>query len=243
MHIPEPLKHCFARTLRIKACTGKSGSAFIMDHRKSQWIVTAKHIVDNLGHHDIQVHDQTGQELPGLGSRLPTMANDHETVAIFRFSTEHPDFEDPLEPYVADNLFATQDAYLLGFPDLGVGLAALHPTTPIVKKAIISGQAADKDDNVVWLLDGMATAGFSGGPLITQQESGGYGVFAVVSSYVPKPEDEDKESPPQDENARAEDATQEASGFVRGNSGLVIGYDIQLAVNAINQSLGGSPPE
>jgi hypothetical protein len=240
MEIPEPLSHCFARTLQIKTSAGLSGSSFIMNHWESQWLVTAKHIVGDLGHRDVQVYDQTGQQLPGLGARLPTMANDHETVAIFRFSTKHPDFEKPLEPYVADDVFATQDAYFLGFPDLGDGLAYLHPTTPIIKKATVSGQAADKDDNVVWLLDGMASGGFSGGPVIIhEQEPEGYRVLGVTSSYVPAYVLVTARRPSQ-----LGAALPAPNGpFVKTNMGLMIVFDIQLAIDAINQSLGGRPPE
>ena len=49
----------------------------------------------------------------------------------------------------------------------------------------MSGQVAHHDITA-WLLDGMSNHGFSGGPVIIQeQESEGYRVFGVVSSYVP----------------------------------------------------------
>jgi hypothetical protein len=40
---------------------------------------------------------------------------------------------------------------------------------PFIKKAIVSGQAAHHDITA-WLLDGMSNHGFSGGPVIIQEQ-------------------------------------------------------------------------
>jgi hypothetical protein len=231
MDIPQPLLHCYRRTLRIETPRGSS-SSFVMNHNGQQWLVTAAHVVDGIRTDDIEVHDQTGESHSGL-QRLPTMATSHEDVAVFRLWTKDADFGPPLEPHVPDDVFATQDAYFLGFPDLGDGLTYAHPTTPFIKIAIVSGQATDHDGTMVWLLDGIVSGGFSGGPLIIhEQESGGYRVFAVVCCYVsaklavlgpssiPTPESESESEP---------------RGFVQANSGLVIGFDIRHAVDAIDK--------
>jgi hypothetical protein len=190
-----------------------------MNHKGQLWLVTAKHVVDGIGKDDIEVHDQTGERHSGL-RRIPT-ATSHEDVAVFRLWTEDADFGPPLEPHVADDVFPTRDAYFLGFPDLSKGLTYAHPTTPFIKKAIVSGQAADRDGTIVWLLDGLVNHGFSGGPVIIhEQEPEGYRVFGVVSSYVPA--------------ELAVTAPSPSGSFVKTNSGLVIVFNIQHALDLID---------
>jgi hypothetical protein len=224
MDIPEPLLHCYARTLRIVTSKGYS-SSFVMNHKGRQWLVTASHVVDELGDNDvIEVHGQDGEKHSGL-ERLPRISA--ADVAVFRLWTEDADFGPPLEPYGADGVFATQDAYFLGFPDLGgdgFGLTYAD-STPFIKKASVSGQA-DYYGIKVWLLDGMNNHGFSGGPLIIhEQEPEGYRVFAVLCCYVP---------------AKLPVSPEGSGFFVETNAGLVIGFDIRHAVEAIDDWLSGS---
>jgi hypothetical protein len=115
---------------------------------------------------------------------------------------------------------------------------------PFIKKAIVSGQAAHHDITA-WLLDGMSNHGFSGGPVIIQeQESEGYRIFGVVSPYVPA-------------NVPVSPAIVEAAApgqvgvappspddpVFETNSGLMIAFDILHAVQTIDAWLGSHPPE
>ena len=85
-------------------------------------------------------------------------------------------------------MHATQDVYFLGFPgfDLpaGYGLTPLS-TTPLIKRAMVSGKANHYDIEV-WLLDGMANHGFSGGPVVKlDPNSKSYHVLGVITGYAP----------------------------------------------------------
>jgi|SRR5271166_940315 len=246
MEIPEPLKHCYARTLRIVTRDGTS-SSFIMNHKGQQWLVTANHVVEDRSGNEksFVVLDQNGDHHFGL-ERLQKISG--ADVAVFRLWAEDLYFGPPFERYGAHDVRVTQDLCFLGFPDLGnrrrYGLTNASPATPFIKKAIVSGQAAHHDITA-WLLDGMSNHGFSGGPVIIQeQESERYRVFGVVSSYVPA-------------NVPVCPATVEAADpgqvgvappspddpFFETNSGLMIVFDILHAVQTIDAWLGSQPPE
>jgi hypothetical protein len=177
MDVPEPLSHCYAHTLRIETRMGTC-SSFVMNHKAHQWLVTARHVVqDGIGNDKplkpFEVLDQYGEKHSGL-ERLE-MTNPVADVTVFRLWAEDVDFGPPLEPYGADDVRPTQDVSFLGFPDLGnpafYGLGYASMTTPFIKQATVSGQAEHRGINV-WLLNGMANHGFSGGPvIICEQES------------------------------------------------------------------------
>lgn len=246
MEIPEPLRHCYARTLRIVTRDGTS-SSFVMNHEGHQWLVTANHVVEDRSRNEksFVVLDQNGDHHFGL-ERLPRISG--ADVAVFRLWAEDLYFGPPFERYGADDVRVTQDLCFLGFPDLGnrrmYGLTYASPATPFIKKAIVSGQAAHHDITA-WLLDGISNHGFSGGPVIIQeQESERYRVFGVVSSYVPA-------------NVAVCPATVEAADpgqvgvapaspddpFFETNSGLMIVFDILHTVQTIDAWLGSQPPK
>lgn len=78
--------------------------------------------------------------------------------------------------------------YFLGFPGLGLSEAyGLKPslTTPLIKRAMVSGKANHYEIEV-WLLDGMANHGFSGGPvLILDPISLSYQALGLISGFAP----------------------------------------------------------
>ncbi|MDO3398675.1 serine protease [Mycolicibacterium neoaurum] len=235
-NLPEPLSHCYTRTVRIETSTGSTASGFVMTYMKREWLVTAKHVVKSSGNQQVKALDLHGTELPGL-KRLPEAVN-HLDVAVYRFSTEHSEFGASLEPQTNPPL-PSQDVFFLGFPGLGPGLVTAHPNVPFIKRAMVSGQAVDQEGTVVWLLDAVNSGGFSGGPLIASNENGKYSVFAVVSGYVPT------------ELAvlgvpylsASEEGGAGPRAFVKANSGLMFGFDISHATATIDQWLGSRPPE
>lgn len=102
---------------------------------------------------------------------------------------------------------------------------------------MLSGQAVDQDGTVVWLLDGVSSRGFSGGPLVAQEKNGNYSVFAVVCCYVPA--EQAVQGVPY---LSASDEAPGQRAFVKANPGLMIGYDISHATGAMDQRLGSRPP-
>ncbi len=251
MEIPEPLKHCYDRTLRIVTRDYGICSSFVMDYKDQRWLVTGIHCVEDRSGNPIpfEVLDQNGVDHSGLCERVPRIGL--ADVAVFCLRAEDLDFGPPLEPYSPHDMRVTQDLYFLGFPDLGpresYHLAYASPVTPFLKKAMVSGEAdypgePDLHNIKAWLLDGMSSGGFSGGPAIIQEPEG-YRAFGVTSSYVPA-------------NVRVTPAivglASRQAGvaplsphdrFYETNMGLMIVFDIRYAKEAIDAWLGSQPSE
>lgn len=235
------LSHCQRRTLRVETPGGGSASAFVLTRGDDEWLVTAGHVADRWSDGTIQVRDQDGEVLMGVGKRLPKVLKSHKDVAVFRFSGHHPDFGPPLRARTNVPPFA-QNAYFLGFPILGLGrrLTYAQKDVPFIKSAILAGRAKDEEGTEVWLLDGTNIPGFSGGPIVTcEKESEGFRALAVVSAYVPLSEDCDPEGRPP--GAPFDDCEPRPLG--KPTAGLAVGFDIQHALAAIDEKLGGSPLE
>lgn len=103
----------------------------------------------------------------------------------------------------------------------------------------MSGEADDKGLSV-WLLDGMANHGMSGGPaIICDQVSDEYRVFGVISSYVPAnapdtPGYRQGGSPPHVGAA----PPSSIDSYFETNSGLAIVYDVSHVIDVIDKSTG-----
>lgn len=193
MAIPDPLKHCYARTLRIENAMGQCSSSFVLSYAERQWLVTARHVVqeDSGELRTFEVLEADGTRHSGSDLERLAMTFPFADVTVFRLWTEDVSLEPPIEPYRGE-VHPTQPVYFLGFPDLGeplrYGLTYASQTTPFIKQAIVSGEAMHRSGLMrdIWLLDALAHHGFSGGPvLIPEPKCEDYLVLGVVSGYVP----------------------------------------------------------
>jgi len=134
------------------------------------------------------------------------------------------------------------DCEFLGFP-YGGGWRAHWATGqsvwyPYVKHCTVS---ASLEDTKIWVLDGINNVGFSGGPVLsgtgTQQN-----VFAVVSGYHTEPADvvdENTDVPPGPgaaPNSKPDKEKTEKKEIVNVNSGFIIAYSIDAAIDAIQKN-------
>lgn len=250
MNIPEPLSHCYASTLRIE--NPRPCSSFVMSYGGHQWLVTARHVVqeDSGEPKEFEVLEEGGIKHSGSELERLEMTIPFADVTVFRLWSEYLNAEPPLEPYGGGEVRATQHVYFLGFPDLGeplrYGVKYASETTPFIKQAIVSGEAKHRSGmtKTVWLLDASAPHGFSGGPvLVREPESDGYRVLGVMSGYVPSnvrvlP----GEVPPTPmQIGGAPPLPNDA--FSETNSGIAICFDIEHALADIDAYLSGQPPK
>jgi S1-C subfamily serine protease len=204
------------RTFRIK-CDAAIGTAFTVDADGKQYLLTAKHVVEHFG-------PDNSLEVFGNGkwSTVPATlvghADNQLDVSVLAPTTA---MSPPNLPVVvsSDGLAYGQDVYFLGFPygvlsEVILGEAG-HPL-PLVKKAILSTFAGS-----VYLLDGHNNPGFSGGPVIFGR--GGSlpnSAAAIVSGYRFDPEP-------------VLHGDTETALTIRSNTGIIIAYKIEIALDLI----------
>lgn len=171
------------RVFRIKY--GKAtGTAFTVDVDGKQYLVTARHIVDDVsGNATLGILSNT--EWIPLPTQLVGHADGETDITVLAANLRLTPPNLPMEASSAGLTYG-QDVFFLGFPYGIQGKVifgdAGYPL-PLVKKALVS--ALDGSGSV-FLLDGHNNPGFSGGPVVfappgTYQ----YKVAAVIGGYVP----------------------------------------------------------
>ncbi|GAB3239944.1 S1 family peptidase [Mycolicibacterium hippocampi] len=251
MEPPEAFSHCYARTLRIENENSGSCSGFILRYQRQDWLVTARHVVTEVvvpGHgrpitlrdRRFSVLDQSGFKHSGSDLEKLDMVDFRADVTVFRVWSQDINLGPPLLPFGGDDVRPTQDVYFLGFPGFDLPEAyGLTPssTTPLIKRAMVSGQA-DHYDIKVWLLDGMANHGFSGGPVVIfDSRSASYQALGVISSYAPANVRIIPELITPDPHRVGVSPLSPKDRFFETNSGIAACFDIKHAIADIDQYL------
>jgi len=245
-------------TVRVNAGTPNeaTATAFTIDVDGREYLVTAKHVVKGLRSRDkidIFMNNQwSSLEVSILRCDDPVdiavLIPPHQLTVNFELPSEN------------NNVYLGQEAYFLGFP-YGIqipatGINGPYPL-PIVKHGNISGilPISQESRSGLMLLDGYNNPGFSGGPIVYRDSNQGSFVFrlaGVVSGFRPEVapvmKEHDISSPDEaGQKAKAEPwrIVKRANGtyfeyvdngtYVALNTGIVIGYGIQPAVDLIHQ--------
>ena len=212
------------RTFKIEYEKGQ-GTCFTIDVDNRQYIVTARHAVESFtGQGTIRImHEEKSKDL-----QVKLIGHGEDDIDISVLSAEFlisPTL--PLTP-TADRLMFGQDVYFLGFPynlagdETGSWLNRNFPL-PFVKKAIVSQMSKTHI-----FLDGHNNPGFSGGPVIFNQDlkKENLSVAGVVSGYHYQKEPVYK--------------TKEQIGYYEYNTGIMVVYNIQHALDLIHQNPVGA---
>jgi len=225
-------RNILQRTFKIKF--GESiATCFTLDIENRQYIITARHVVQKIAEDDeIEIYQNSQwNKLPiklvGLGE------NDIDIAVIAPPQQLSPSL--PLISAMDEDLFLSQDIYFLGFPfglqiDLPTEINLSFPL-PLVKKGIISSFKWDNGKISYMLLDGHNNRGFSGGPVFSPlgngtQESKQVGVIGVISGYRLEWE----------ETFRGQTTESELIGYYRSNTGIILAYSINHAINIIHRN-------
>jgi hypothetical protein len=242
------------RVLMIKV--GDSiGSAFTIDVDGRQYLVTAKHVVSALkerGTVDVWVSDKW------TPLQMEVFRCDGSIDIAVLIPPVQLTVTFPLEPTMTGMRFA-QDVYFAGFPYGFYFTEAKNLTAapfPFLKKGIISAQVKDPHGEMAIYLDGHNNPGFSGGPIVYRDldhnEAWIFKVAGVVSGYQPeltpvlkpvkiKPHEDLSGVEPwrirvlDGQQVRYEDTDQ----MVSTNTGIVVGYSIDHAVDLIQKHPSG----
>jgi S1-C subfamily serine protease len=208
---------CHERTVRVNVPGGSFGSGVLIDVRDKQWLVTARHVIQDVDPGDIELVRREGKVKVRL-QRVPELKPKAD-VAIFQLDQRL--VSESLPVHLTDvGLVLGQDAYLLGFP-LGIGVSMSDEGFyPFVKRATVSTNIT-QDGVKIWLVDGINNEGMSGGPVVfCKVGTTDWHVLGVMAGHL-----------------REEISIKESDLKVEVNSGIVVVHDIGLAVSAIEAFL------
>ncbi len=212
------------RTFRIR-CGNSIGTAFTIDVDGKHYLVTARHVLENLASIGTLHIFGNGQWFP-----LPVTLVGHAPNAI-DISVLAPEqrLNPPDLPVQAScgGLTYGQEVYFLGFPYHFLGNVIFTEEgfpLPFVKRATMSCFSRD-----VYLLDGHNNPGFSGDPVIFGNPgTPPTNIAAVISGYEFVPE------PIFDGDAKTEFT-------YRYNTGIIVAYKIEHALAQIRANPIGIP--
>ena len=207
--------------IKYKASTG---TAFTVEVDNRQYLITAKHVVKGISKNDnINIfHDGRWKDL-----RVTTLScGNKETDILILVPPIQLSPAYDLIPSMG-NLILAQDVYFLGFPYMmfsdDSGINRKFPI-PFIKKGICSSMGKWDGANTMIYIDGHNNPGFSGGPIVFQDlTTKKLKVGGVVSGY--------KNHPDPVINRGID------TGLVAlSNSGIVVGYSIKPAIEAIKKN-------
>jgi hypothetical protein len=214
------------RTVLIRG-PQEQGTAFKIDHNGKLYLLTARHVTAGLPTEKptIQVR-QNGEwkDLHFLKLIFPE-SNDVD-IAVF---VSGEDVAKPFEITSEGSLHGVtmgQQLWFLGYPFLeGLQTKAPNFEAPFIKRGVMSALVSTDPKAVVFYIDGFNNKGFSGGPVVYFDFSEHrYRILAVVQGY-------------KNDQALALVNGQQVDTNILVNSGILVAYSIDHAVQAIDKEL------
>ena len=122
-----------------------------------------------------------------------------------------------------------QLVWFLGYPFGGIGSRWINGQAPFIKRGTMSAIVATNPDAVVLYIDGFNNPGFSGGPIVYWNfTTHAYGIIGVVMGY-------------KEDTAKVLVNGVHMDTQLLVNSGILIGYSIQHALQAIDKGQEKQP--
>ena len=162
----------------------KTGSAFTFDRGGKQYLVTARHVVEGIASSD-SIFIAQKKRWSIVDINVVGVGEGEADVAVLACQLQLSPTTHPLEPVGPQaQFFYGQQAYFLGFP-FGWDSGGEHMNNgmpiPFVKTGIISAFTLEDTPVQKIYLDAHVNEGFSGGPVVFDQN--GFHVAGVVVSY------------------------------------------------------------
>ncbi len=204
-----------------------TGSSFLINHNKNNYLVTAKHVLGNV--HDKQkLNFEFYQDSLWKKATGTVLLHANSTIDIAVIDLHDKTKRKNHVELTTTNIIYGDEGYFLGFPyglkiEDASGLNSGLPL-PLVKKAVLS--AIFNHDGITTLfLDGHNNPGFSGGPIIFKNTNNTkkykWNIIGVVSGYKS-----------QNNEAR----TPFGKFSYHENSGIMVGYGINHVMEIIKQN-------
>jgi hypothetical protein len=238
------------------------GTVFSLDVDKREYWITAKHVLTGAEHPPYGTIKSKSERLRILqGEQWLTVEfsvlDPGEDIDIVVLAPPHLLLSNPLAslPPSQNGVMMGGNCQFLGYP-YGEGWPVKFNEgtltwLPYVKNCGVS--ALPQGEKRYWTLDGINNVGFSGGP-VTYLTGPQQQVFAVVSGYLTEPADvitsplpgppappkppAPPQPPAQRKSSQAKSAKEQGKTkqLVNVNSGFIIAFDIQYAIDAIHKS-------
>jgi hypothetical protein len=233
-----PTNDVLFRVLMVQSQYGR-GTIFSLDVDQREYWITAKHVLTGAKHPPYGHVTEKAVSLrllnPGQSGEVwrdetfTVVDPGDDKVDIVVLAPSHLLLEKPLPSVKASSigLLLGGDCEFLGFPYGSAWRASFSNGDsywmPFMKHCTVS--AFVSTDPIIWLLDGIANEGFSGGPVVfkTGPEQQ---ILGVISGY----HTEVAEVVPVDTTAPNPKET------VNVNSGFILAFDIHYAIDAIHKN-------
>jgi S1-C subfamily serine protease len=213
---------------------GGTGTSFFIEYEGQEYLITANHVVAGLGEL-ARVELLADRVWHAMNVRVLHGESRCDDVAVLVPQQKERVLPN-VDPLPWTSLFTLgEEAYFLGFP---YGLVPqtdnLHMTIPIIKHGYVSAvipcseldPALPTDQNFV-LLDGFNNPGFSGGPVVSREQSDPqhtFKVFAVIAGYRAE------------KTPLSVGGQQVVSASVETNTGIIFAVPFGRAIELIRES-------
>ncbi len=217
----------------------KSGTAFLINYLGKMYIVTARHVVAGVPESKAIIQTKRSNKWVDV-STVKTLfpASKDVDIAVFETNEKVAQPFQQIESTGLKGVAIGQQIWFLGYP-YGLGLGShyedesknpyLGNEAPFVKSGTMSAVDTTNPDAVVMYIDGFNNPGFSGGPIVCWNFSKqAYTVIGIVSGYKL-------------DAAKTLINGQPIDTQILVNSGILVGYNIDYAIQAIKQSKAQQP--
>jgi hypothetical protein len=220
-----PTSNIVTRVFSLKLATA-AASGFTVEVDGRQYLITAKHFVpSSLSSGTIEIlQEKNWRPLNFVQIAVEPSAVD---IAVLALSEQLTPWPLPVSLGFVGS-YLSQEVFFLGFAQQvevnGEAVNGGYPL-PLVKHGIISYFASAGGP---FLIDGINTYGFSGGPVVRVDNTDKPTVIGVVSGFRVAPE-------PVYQGASPVGAVAPPIGVTRTNAGLVVAFSIDYAIEAIRK--------
>jgi S1-C subfamily serine protease len=219
------------RTFFIKVGDA-TGTAFTIDYMGKAYLVTARHVAAGLPESNATIQVRRGGNWEDLHT-VRTLFPPSSDADIAVFETDEK-ISQPFQVTVmgkTDGVSMGQQVWFLGYPFGGLGspISKANGTPfpfmfiPFIKRGTMSAVDGTNPEAVVLYVDGFNNPGFSGGPIIFWSfTKHAYQIIGVVKGY-------------REDTAKVLVNGQHVDTQFLVNSGILIGYSIAHAIEAIER--------
>jgi len=214
----------------------QGGTGFFLDSQDRLYLITARHVVSSLQPCNAQVYIWFSDQWKTLTATRVLFPDSDADVAVLEteWTPPKPFLVPAMHELGTDGPTFGQQVWFLGYPlwsrdhphGLSSSLAKASQILPFIRRGTLSAIDSTNPKSTVLYIDGINNKGFSGGPIVYWSFSAHeYRILGVIRGYL-------NDEYPQEWTING----QKVNETVLANSGIMIGYSIAQAVDAIKTS-------